>query len=332
MKPILAGKYVPEKVEKLLPVYAQLKFDGIRVFIRDGVAYTRSLKPVRSEQIQSMVANNKSLEGYDGELICGDPAAHNCYQRTMSSVMAFNQPDDDVRFYLFDKWDEPNPFKLRLLTIIDDSEMGRLPSWAIPAETLLMQTIEEIDDYMMEKFAEGHEGIILRNPESFYKYGRGTPTQCELIKVKDGRWIDTEGVVIGKREEMENTNDAEINALGYTERKGGQAGLVGKGSLGSVQVRGTFGTDDLIPAHVRGTDYECSIGSGFDAAQREELWQEDLTGRIVKFKFFTSGIKDRPRFPIFIGWRDPDDMDPGAAEQMNLFDGEDFFYDPDGAF
>lgn len=320
MKPMLAGKYVPEKVEKQLPLYGQIKLDGIRVFIRDGIAYTRSLKPVRSQQFQSMVAHNRdAMEGLDGEIICGDPLAPDCYQRTMSSVMAFDQPNDDLHFYVFDKWDEPEVFKERLKKLLYFEGYGGLPKWASVLETSLLRSMDELDAFLESLFSLGHEGAILRHPDAFYKYGRGTPVKCELIKVKDGRWIDTEAVVIAQREEMENANEATINALGHTERKGSKEGFIPKGSLGSIQVRGKFPDDDLVPAHVRGKEYECSIGSGFDAYQREVLWDEDLTGRIVKFKFFTTGIKDKPRFPIFLGWRYPDDLDPGVPEQLRLF-------------
>jgi DNA ligase-1 len=53
-----------------------------------------------------------------------------------------------------------------------------------------------------------------------------------------------------------------------------------------------------------------SIGTGFTLAQREALWQarEDLLGRIVSYKYFPSGSKEKPRHPIFVSFRDLDDM------------------------
>ena len=35
---------------------------------------------------------------------------------------------------------------------------------------------------------------------------------------------------------------------------------------------------------------------------------EEIVGKIVKFKFFPVGIKDKPRFPTFQSFRDPVDM------------------------
>ena len=61
--------------------------------------------------------------------------------------------------------------------------------------------------------------------------------------------------------------------------------------------------------HGIGTDYD-KIGTGFDAADRDDLWaeQDKLMGRIVKYKSFPVGVKDAPRHPVWLGFRHPDDM------------------------
>lgn len=52
-----------------------------------------------------------------------------------------------------------------------------------------------------------------------------------------------------------------------------------------------------------------SIGSGFTQEEREAFWaiRDKLPGRLVKYKYFPVGVKDRPRFPVYLGWRDPID-------------------------
>lgn len=42
----------------------------------------------------------------------------------------------------------------------------------------------------------------------------------------------------------------------------------------------------------------------------EEIWnkQVELIGSTVKYKYFEIGVKDKPRFPIFCGFRDKRDM------------------------
>ena len=316
MQVMLAGKYDADKIRKILPVYGQVKLDGIRAYIEDGYARTRSTKPVRSQQVQSFVAHNRIfLEGLDGEFICGDPTAKNCYNRTDSSVMSFNKPDDELTYYVFDMWDSVATFQDRWDEIQD--KVPSLDGKVKLVETRLLWTIEEIDQFMDEMISQGHEGIVLRNPNSFYKNGRGTPVQGELIKRKDGRWIDTEARVIGVKELRSNTNVATINALGYTERSGHQENLIPQGVLGAVEVVGKFPEDELLNKSLWGETYSTSIGTGFDDQMRMELWKDPPIGKTVKFKFFTGGVKDRPRFPVFLGFRDADDMDP--PKQMELF-------------
>lgn len=319
MQVMLAGKYDPDKIRKLLPVYGQVKLDGIRAYIEDGYARTRSTKPVRSQQVQSFVAHNKHiLEGLDGEFICGDPTARNCYNRTDSSVMSFNKPDDDLRYYVFDVWDSAETFANRLDELYDRSKAFLDLNLKVEVvDTELLWSIDDIDQYMEKMIALGHEGIVLRNPFSYYKNGRGSPVQGELIKRKDGRWIDTEATVIGVKELRSNQNEATINALGYTERSGHQENLIPQGVLGAVEVVGKFPEDDMLHKSLWGETYETSIGTGFDDQMRMDLWKDPPIGRTVKFKFFTGGVKDRPRFPVFLGFRDADDMDP--PKQMELF-------------
>ena len=53
-----------------------------------------------------------------------------------------------------------------------------------------------------------------------------------------------------------------------------------------------------------------AIGSGFTTNQRKELWKhkEELLGKIVKYKYFDVSILNAPRFPIFLGFRDKEDI------------------------
>jgi DNA ligase-1 len=312
MKPMLAGKFDESKVEKKLPLLGQLKYDGIRVFIRDGYAYTRSLKPVRSQELQSWVRNNSDfLEGLDGEIICGEPTAPDCYRRTMQFVMSYDAPDEFV-FYVFDKWDEPSAFRDRFAVVEEICSsfiMEKGPKRIQAAETRTLLTMHDVWKFHDEMVEQGQEGIILRDPDSFYKYGRGSPVKCECIKMKEGGWIDTEVRIVGFTEKMHNGNEATINELGYTEHSGHKENLVPMNTLGALEVEGNF--ED-------GTPFSCQVGTGFDDVTRDAVWfdrQSHIT-KLAKIKYFSVGIKDKPRFPVFLGFRDPDDMDP---EQLDLF-------------
>ncbi len=140
---------------------------------------------------------------------------------------------------------------------------------------------------------------MLRGPAGPYKQGRSSERQGWLLKLK--QFEDAEAVVVGYEEEYENTNTATKNALGRTERSTAKAGMVGKRTLGKFEVMGIGGTYDKV---------EFSVGGGFTAAMRQHLWtdRELCLGKILKFKYFASGSKERPRFPVFLGWRDKRDI------------------------
>jgi DNA ligase-1 len=50
---------------------------------------------------------------------------------------------------------------------------------------------------------------------------------------------------------------------------------------------------------------EFDIGTGFDDVLRLWVWEhrEENMGRLVKYKYFPTGSKDKPRFPTFLGFR-----------------------------
>src|ERR1700743_2525812 len=68
--------------------------------------------------------------------------------------------------------------------------------------------------------------------------------------------------------------------------------------------------------HVRDiySGVEFDIGTGFTLEQRKNLWDawqknpKHLLGHIVKYKHFPVGVVDKPRHPIFLGFRDRRDM------------------------
>jgi DNA ligase-1 len=53
---------------------------------------------------------------------------------------------------------------------------------------------------------------------------------------------------------------------------------------------------------------EVSCGTGFTEMQRRGFWRPDklkqLMGKTVKFKYQKHGTKDKPRHPVFLGFRE----------------------------
>lgn len=307
MKPMLASKW-EDRNEDMFPFWAQPKLDGIRVLVgEDGYLYTRSLKPVRNAEIQSLVRNTPGLIGLDAEIIVGDKTAEDCYRRTSSAVMSYES--DDIAYatlQVFDIWNDPfSDYDDRYGQLL--GRMSQWPNWVEPVQTSLLSDMDMLIEYEAKLLAQGHEGVILRRRDALYKQGRGTPKKGELIKLK--RFADAEGVIVACHEEMHNANPATINALGYTEHSGHQENLVGKDTLGAFELK--IDEQKWPSGFVR-------VGTGMSASQRLSFWSQrsELIGKVVKFKYFEVGVKDAPRFPVFLGFRDVDDMEP---EQGKLF-------------
>jgi len=279
------------------PVYASPKLDGIRALVVDGKLLSRTLKPIPNKHIYEQLSQVR-LNGLDGELIVGSPTSPTCYTDSVSNVMAFDKVPA-YTYYVFDCHDIPDAtYRHRRDCLLD--ERGPLSWFGFPQICLLEQNLllneEAMLRYEADKVEEGYEGIILRSPDAPYKFGRSTVKEGYLLKVK--RFQDSEAMIIGFEEEMFNGNDAETNELGRTKRSTAQAGLVGKRTLGAFLVR------DMV------TGVEFSIGTGLTAAQRQEAWdnQDRLKRELIRYKYFPVGVKDKPRHPVFLGYRSKLDL------------------------
>jgi DNA ligase-1 len=144
----------------------------------------------------------------------------------------------------------------------------------------------------------GHEGLIVRRPDGRYKQNRSTLKEGLLIKV--ARRLTSEAEVIGFKEMMHNNNEAFLNEVGYTKRSKHQENLVGTGMLGAFVVR------DLKT----GVEFDLGNGEGLDHAARKAFWSRRLfmLGSLVKYSYKPYGTKNKPRQPLWLGPRSPDDM------------------------
>jgi DNA ligase-1 len=287
-KPLLA--YTVEDPEALIyPLLVSPKLDGIRCLIRGDRPVSRSLKDIPNRFIQGQLS---FYPAFDGELLVGDPTDPSAFNKSTSGVMGM-QGEPDFTYWVFDYLEgsaSTLPFRDRLDLAREAIREGR---W--PRAMLVPHTLVEDADTLMELEAHyvglGYEGVMVRDPNGSYKFGRSSAKQGILGKVK--RFADEDGTIVGFEELMHNENEATTNNLGYQERSTAQAGQVPGNTLGA-----------LIVSHPNWAD-TFGIGTGFTADDRFTLWQDrsKLIGQTVKFKHQPSGAKDRPRFPVFLGIR-----------------------------
>lgn len=295
MKPMLSATCESQNVDTLTyPLMASPKYDGVRALVHNGVLVTRSLKPIPNSALQKAYKDRSYLEGLDGELIMGSPTAPDAFRKTASAVMS-HSGDPKVTFWVFDLWDQELPYKDRYKALLQDYKETPKGLDIRVVEQAIMRTSQEVRIYEEYALLEGYEGIMLRSIDGLYKFGRSTMKEGGLMKLK--QFSDAEAVIIGFEEQLHNTNEQTRDNLGNAERSSHKAWMVGKDTLGVLQVRGLNGPYK---------DIEFGVGTGFDDAFRETIWraQSKFMGKTIKYKYFPSGSKDAPRFPVFLGFRE----------------------------
>jgi DNA ligase-1 len=255
------------------PALVSPKLDGIRCVIRDGKAVTRSGKPVPNRHVRTWLEAN-CPEGFDGELMLPPPAT---FQDCTSAFMSHEAVPPAVWFFaVFDVVIDGVRFddrQKRLREMVLNCDARRVQQ--VPHITVRSQ--EELADFEEHCIAAAYEGVMIRSAKGLYKYGRST--NGDMWKLK--RFADAEARVVGFEE---------------LAHKDGSAGNM----LGALKVRDVS------------SGVEFSIGTGFDQATRRTVWAERdfYVGRIVKYKSFrVCGVVEKPRFPVFLGWRAVEDMD-----------------------
>lgn len=287
-KPMQASTEAVDPDELEYPVYATPKLDGVRALTRDTQVVQRSLKPVRNQFIQDELTGTPN--GLDGELTVGLN-----FHKTSGDIRR-GEGEPDFKYWVFDYFDEAAPERpylerielLKALTGLSDRIELVLP--------IRVDSAEELRKLVSTWVEEGHEGGMVRTADSPYKYGRSTRKQGWLLKIKE--FVDEEAEIIGVYELMHNGNEATTNLLGHTERSSHQENLIPSGMLGGFELR----SDNW-------GDFRCGSFKGVTHEERKEMWEnrDKLIGQLAKFKYQPHGSQDKPRIPIFLGIRDPDD-------------------------
>ena len=291
IKPLLSCEVPLDKIR--LPVFIGTKVDGVRAVVIDSVVYSRSLKPIRNKYVQELFGKPE-YSGFDGELVVGDIYAKDVFQKTTSGVMSA-EGNPDVKFYVFDICTTPEEtFTARQFILYH--KLKNLPSDSnvIMLQQHYVETLYDLQQYLEDERIKGGEGLICRNPDGKYKYGRSTPKEQLSVKLKF--FENDEFEVIGFEELMHNENEATTNELGYTERSSCKENLVPMNTLGSLVLK--YGD----------TEFRC--GTGFNDTQRKEIWEnkESYLGKLASIRYMSVGQAVLPRVPSFQGFRDEDDL------------------------
>ena len=287
-KPMLAGKCESPKLLKY-PVFVTPKLDGIRALVVDGKLLSRKFLPIPNRHIQDKLKGIPSV--LDGELMLQN--ADSSFSDITSNVMSEDGNPNFV-YHIFDYIkDNPKTAYLRRMVDLAKLDLSNFPHKLVVPEEIKNEM--ELNYVEGQYITQGYEGVMIRSAYGPYKQGRSTENEGYLLKLK--RFEDDEAVIIGFEELLHNDNNAEKDAFGRTKRSQAQDGMRHGNTLGAI----------IVEHPVFG---QFKIGTGFVEKERFVIWKgrDRFLGRLAKFKYQKTGMKDKPRFPVWLGLRHPNDI------------------------
>ena len=108
LKPMLAVKADMDQI--VLPILVTPKRDGIRCLTVNGVAMSRSLKPIPNKFVREQLAG---LHGLDGELML-----KGAFNDVQSGIMT-EDGEPDFMYHVFDRFDSDAGYWARVQSIKD---------------------------------------------------------------------------------------------------------------------------------------------------------------------------------------------------------------------
>lgn len=299
-KPMLATDFELDKVN--YPVIAQPKIDGVCSLNVDGKLVGRSLKSHNNKHTTSLFSVPE-LEGFHGEMVVrGKDTSSDCCRATTSALSTI-EGEPEIVWFVFDFFgngSEYLPYDDRYDILCH--RIANLPKqWEFlvyPISTMWVYNEQELLDYDATCLDCGYEGTIIRNPNRPYKYGRSTISKGEVLRIK--RFVEEEAIVVDLKEGNSNNNEATKNELGYTERSSHKENMIPNGQVGTLICKDikTGKIIDVAPGKLT-------------REQRIQFWNDKdaIIGKMIKYKTFPKGVKDKPRFPTFQTFRMESDYD-----------------------
>jgi DNA ligase-1 len=274
------------------PVLVTLKMDGIRGVQLDKLR-SRTLKAIPNRKIRAK-AKELLLPGMDMELWNSKLE----YHEVESIVMSEEHPcSDEINFHLLD-FAPPEmlhrlpPYHMRMVGLCEFMQQQNTSNRIKFGPPVQCDNAEQLFKFFRMVEEEKGEGICFRTPDSPYKQGRSTLKEQYLIKY--ARMSLEEALVIGFIEAMENGNPEERNATGKMDRSTCAGQMYPKGMLGAFEVQ------DIK------TGLKFKVGKGqLTNMQCREIWmnRDAYANRVLVYKCKRHGEKDKPRSPVFHGWR-----------------------------
>jgi DNA ligase-1 len=294
------------------PLLASIKMDGIRCLFRNGDPLTRSLKNVPNIQLKEKFEEIRKYSEVKGWTLDGEIYSPNVpFQLIQSCVMTEDCTTKEaakkwaklcaelkiemtreyalaaLMFHCFDviRQDDLNePFSSRSLNILK-LNLHNL----IQVQNKIVNSAAEVWQMFEETQKKGEEGLILRDPASRYKCGRGTVKEGLIYKVKPWETYDARIIGVVQATVAREGSEVKINELGrsVTSKKQEDRVLIEKASC-------------FLVIH-DGKELKVSIAQPDEI--KKEIWanQKSYIGRMIEYVGMAVGAKDLPRHCEFKG-------------------------------
>ncbi len=292
-KPLLAPNETIDIKTLKYPLLASYKLDGIRCIFRNGEMTSRALKQFPNIQLRKRFEHLAKLSKDNNIILDGELLAKSITFNEVSGLT--RQLDhalpDDLYFYCFDIIEKENftqPFSERARNIIIPLDK------VIMIKQKLVYIVEEVNKYYEEALDWGCDGLILRDPNGRYKFGRGTVKEGLIFKMKPFQTFDAKIIEVIQATEVREGAEKKINELGrsVTSKKKDDRVLIEKASAFVVIYKGKE-----LKTTIAMTDKE-----------KEEVWKNraKYIGRTIEYKGMLVGSKEDglPRHPVFLRFRD----------------------------
>tara|TARA_R100001086_G_scaffold43269_1_gene19120 strand:+ start:88 stop:699 length:612 start_codon:yes stop_codon:yes gene_type:complete len=175
---------------------------------------------------------------------------------------------------------------------------GLSNEFIIPTQQEVLDNHEIATRFFEDTIRDGHEGIVTRSPDSYYKYGRRTRSEQDLFRHTKNSRIDAVVLEILPKKERRDGVPVPKLSDGRAHRSFKKDDYVPVGVAGSLTVR-----DE------RGRVFGVGFGQGWNDNRKRELWGNRHTylGKVVELECKEAGEKDLPRHPKLIRFRDDKD-------------------------
>ena len=293
-------KSLPEKFEYLVST----KIDGVRCLIKDGKVLSSTLRELPNPKLSLFFTDLLKNKEYvfDGEL----HAASLPFGELVGIVMSHGKDlPKDLKFHAFDcltlkEWnneEKTNEYKDRLKQLKEFAKNYKCISVLKQNKVTNRQELQYLIDQAQE---DNQEGVMIRSPSGLYKNGRCSLKQDNIYKYKF--WLDYDAKILSAHEMIgiKEGIERELDPTGHKKTVHKKDDLEPKGTFGYF----------IVQVDIEGNP-SMEIGSwkGLTRELRDEIWRnpKSYIGRWIRFKGMSVGIKDVPRIPKEIEFRDAKD-------------------------